>query len=363
MTRTTRASTKAKSEASIEKQETVAAKKVVKKATPKKVKEKKKVDERSTPESIEKVEEKASEEVGKDDTGGPVVVVNKIASTEACTSNESTKAKERMKESKSKRKAELRKKNMGIGIQKIDLNAPAQNKKITFDDYIDEEEEEQSFEQKKVENSQLQETDDESDDEVEQVTASVAKDEALQSRAAERKTRIQMNAFSQKRKRKSKEIEELDDDEDDELDDDFFSMVDSAKENDFKMKKLKKDSDVRVNKLGRHTTFVSEENDSTSTKSINADHNIEIVVLPSSRVKTDDENQQVDSISKGKATISLSSDLSTEPSKTALLFCRGNHGKQRNNKIEPLKKSRKMKYKFSLGKPSANFAVKRGSRK
>ena len=279
-----------------------------------------------------------------------------------------TRKKMDIKESKSKRKAELRRKNMGLGIGNIDVNASSSNKgkKIRFDNHSDDDDgsvgdhdivddnDNQKLEEEKEE---------ESDDEVEQVSAAVAKEKSLQIRAAEREIRKVENSMTQKRKKKVTKEEHLDD-EDDELDEDFFAMVDTARENDSKVKKLKQESIISAKKLGRHTTFVSEDKN-LANNIVQADHNIEVVILPSSREDDIEDNQNINDVLHEKAAATLSSDLSSEPSKTAMLFCRGhsrNSNVSQSGQKQVFRRSRQIKYKLSLGKPAANFAVKKKSR-
>ena len=293
-------------------------------------------------------------------------------------SSSSSKKRNQIKESKSRRKAELRKKNLGLGIGRIDVNAkPNKSTKLKFDDdyEIDQEEEEELVDMKQDGNYDS----DDDDDEVEQVSASAAKSEALQVLASERETRKVENALTHKRKRKKKTVVDIlapssnqnddneDDDDDDDLDEEFLSMVDTARANDSKMKKLEKESNVKLKKMGRHTTFVSEESEAGAMKAIHADHNIDVVVLPLSNARSGDvaNDEQESSILQEKAELSLSSDLSTTPSNAALLLCRGTHNMQGNSggsKQYAVKRSRKMKYKMSLGRPSSNFAVRRKKR-
>ena len=285
-----------------------------------------------------------------------------------------TRKKMDIKESKSKRKADLRRKNMGLGIGNIDVNASSSNKgkKIRFDNHSDDDDgdDDGSVGDHDIvdenDNQKLEEEkEEESDDEVEQVSAAVAKEKSLQIRAAEREIRKVENSMTQKRKRKKKVTkEEHLDDEDDELDEDFFAMVDTARENDSKVKKLKQESIISAKKLGRHTTFVSEDKN-LANNIVQADHNIEVVVLPSSREDDIEDNQNINDVLHEKAAATLSSDLSSEPSKTALLFCRGhsrNSNVSQSGQKQVFRRSRQMKYKLSLGKPAANFAVKKKSR-
>ena len=319
-------------------------------------------------------------------------IESKVSASPPPSSSSSSKRRNKIKESKSKRKAELRKKNLGLGIGNIDVNAkPNKSTKIKFDDdyEIDQEEEDEDLDvdvkkDEKIVNQNVgSDDDDDDDDEVEQVSASAAKNEALQMLAAERETRKVENALTHKRKRRKKKVVDIlapssnqtddnddnndDDDDDDDLDEEFLSMVDTARATDSKMKKLKKESNVQLKKMGRHTTFVSEESEAGAMKAIHADHNIDIVVLPLSNATRGGgvNDEQESSILQEKAELSLSSDLSTTPSNAALLLCRGTHNMQGNSggsKQYAVKRSRKMKYKMSLGRPSSNFAVRRKKR-
>lgn len=301
------------------------------------------------------------------------------------------KRNNKIKESRKKRKSDLRRKNLGLGIGSIDVNAPTKSTKIKFDDHSssdgndddhDDHDEYSDDERRIDENENLDEQvkqgkevedDDDSDDEVEQVSASTAKNEALQMRAAERETRKVENALSQKRKRKKKTVKDIlsssknqsESDNDDELDEEFLSMVDTARENDSKMKKLKRESSGQLKKLGRHTTFVSEESESIVMKPIHSDHNIDVVVLPLATTNAEDDEQS-SAVLKEKAELSLSSDLSTKPSNAALFLCRGTHNIDSNPggrvKQSVVKRSKKMKYRMSLGRPAANFAGRRRKR-
>merc|ERR1712038_455603 len=161
--------------------------------------------------------------------------------------------------------------------------------------------------------------------------------------------------MTQKRKRKKKVVKdtpkaakEENDQSEDDLDEEFLAMVDSARENDAKMKKRKKESTMRVNKLGRHTTFVSEEGGVDSKKPIHAGHNIEVVVLPRGEAE-DDDDHLTNMVVQERSALMLSSDLGTQPSKTAMSFCRGSHRQNqtvgKDEKQYQLKRSRKMKYK------------------
>mmetsp|Transcript_701 Transcript_701/g.1117 ORF Transcript_701/g.1117 Transcript_701/m.1117 type:complete len:284 (-) Transcript_701:34-885(-) len=270
---------------------------------------------------------------------------------------------------KVKRKADLRKKNLGLGIGKIDVDKETNNSKtnkVLFDDDFvasdyDSDENDDRAQHADSENSQ--DDDDSSDDEVEQVSASAAKQQAMEMFAAERKTRKEESAVSSKRKRKAKEVPKPkqpkpESEDEDDFDEDFFAMVDEERKNETKAKKTK--TDVAKNTLGRHTTFVSEVDDPTVPGSISApiaaDHNIEVVVLPN--LSSEDGAGDDDKAVNDKQLLSLSAGLGTQPSEAALLFCRGSRARsdEAPEKGFERKRSRKMKYGLSSGQPSRNFA-------
>jgi hypothetical protein len=299
------------------------------------------------------------------------------------------------KKIKSQRKEDLRKRNLGVGIGKIDVDEveKSTNKKITFDDdfvasdYESDDENDAANNEDEDEDERDQDSDEESsDDEVEQVSASTAKQEAMEMRAAERKTRKEETALSHKRKRKTKAKEkeiqvmampEMSDSEDDDLDDDMLELIDSERKAESKLKKLRKKAEGSLTKnLGKHTTFVAEDDDPSSRLGsidapIAADHNIDVVVLPGLRSEdaVTDDNGDAASGSSGyigardKQIVSLSSNIGTKPSETANLLCRGRSTLARNaTDIESgfeVKRSRKMNYGLSRGKPLGGFIRKK----
>eukprot|EP00979_Chaetoceros_neogracilis_P004292 scaffold764_cov240-Chaetoceros_neogracile.AAC.5 len=272
---------------------------------------------------------------------------------------------------KSQRKADLRKKNLGLGIAK-DEATKSKPKKILFDDDFvasdyDSDEHDHAPQQADARNSEDEENS--SDDEVEQVSASAAKQQAIEQFAAERQTRKEESAYTSKRKRKAKDIPEKpkqpipESEDEEELDEDFFAMVDEERKNETKAKKRKKD--MVKNTIGRHTTFISEADDpnvlGSITKPIVAEHNIEVVVLP--YLSSEDGLGDNAKAANDKQLLSLSAGLGTQPSETALLFCRGSQARSSavSEKGFEAKRSKMMKYSLSRGMPSSNFA--KGSRK
>lgn len=322
---------------------------------------------------------------------------------------------------KSQRKQDLRQKNLGV-VGKIDIDETPQSntKKILFgDDFVasdyesaaETEEEAEAMAKARAESkakekaramSKLEEVteapseveenaDSDSDDEVEEVGASAAKKQALDVMAAERETRKQEAAISSKRKRKTRlkedkkntniQSEEEDDDEDDDLDEDFFASVDEERRQEANAKKVRKDFDKK--KYGKHTTFVSEMDDPNLPGSITApidiDHSIEVVILPglgSEEIEVgDNANNNVDGgtsssgsrkqkIVRDRNDLMLSAGHGTEPSSMALLFCRGiqairNETERATEKGFEKKRSRRAKFKQSIGRPSSHFATRK----
>jgi hypothetical protein len=267
---------------------------------------------------------------------------------------------------RSQRKTELRKKNVGIGVDNIEIDpdkVAKKGKKITFvDDYVASEYESSSEleEQKEIKTNHSDE--ESSDDEIEQVDNSLAKIHAMEQRAAESKSRREEYAIVNKRKRKAK-VEKpgtkaTDIDSEDELDEDFLSMVDSDRKSEAKAKKQLKVL-AKEGIIGKHTTFVSDGDQLDAPGSINApiqaDHNIDIVVLPGLNFDDDADSNAV----KYQQDVALSASLGTQPSTTAISLCRGRiENFQSEEQGFEVKRSRKMKYNLSKGRASINFKVR-----
>jgi hypothetical protein len=268
---------------------------------------------------------------------------------------------------RSQRKTELRKKNVGVGVDNIEIDptkSVTKGKKITFDDDYVASDYESSPEHKEEQDIKTdhQSDSESSDDEVEQVDNSLAKAYAMEQRAAESKTRREEYAIVHKRKRKTKlekpkiKAPEIDS-ENEELDEEFLAMVDSDRKSEAKAKKqlkvLSKESNV-----GKHTTFVSDGDDLYAPGSMNepiqAEHGIDVVVLPGLDVHDDDSN-----VVKFQRDIALSASLGTQPSTTAMSLCRGRiqNFESEEEGVE-LKRSRKMKYNVSRGRALMNFKVR-----
>lgn len=268
---------------------------------------------------------------------------------------------------RSQRKTELRKKNVGVGVDNIEIDptkSVTKGKKITFDDDYVASDYESPPEHKEEQDikTDFQSDAESSDDEVEQVDNSLAKAYAMEQRAAESKTRREEYAIVHKRKRKTK-LEKPDikateiDYENEELDEEFLAMVDSDRKSEAKAKKqlkvLSKESNV-----GKHTTFVSDGDDLYTPGSMNepiqAEHGIDVVVLPGLDLDDDDSN-----VAKLQRDIALSASLGTQPSMTAMSLCRGRlqNFESEEEGVE-LKRSRKMKYNVSRGRALMNFKVR-----
>lgn len=267
---------------------------------------------------------------------------------------------------RSQRKIELRKKNVGIGVDNIEIDpdkVAKKGKKITFDDdYVASDYESSSELEEKKEIKTNRSDEESSDDEIEQVDNSLAKIHAMEQRAAESKSRREEYAIVNKRKRKAK-VDKPDDkatdiDSEDELDEDFLSMVDSDRKSEAKAKKQLKVL-AKEGIIGKHTTFVSDGDQLDAPGSINApiqaDHNIDIVVLPGLNFDDDADSNAV----RYQQDVALSASLGTQPSTTAMSLCRGRiENFQSEEQGFEVKRSRKMKYNLSKGRASMNFKVR-----
>lgn len=129
-----------------------------------------------------------------------------------------------------------------------------------------------------------------------------------------------------------------DDADDDDLDEEFLAMVDSERQTELRLQKLRKKAEKRrklqaEKKIGRHTTFVSDDGDGALIgenaigQSIEADHGIDVVVLPTVKRSgggaSDDDSDESGSEDEGYGRVDVSVVLGTKPSKAAMLFSRG----------------------------------------
>lgn len=262
-----------------------------------------------------------------------------------------SKAKTRA-EARRKTREDLRLKNLGLGL-KIDVTEAQTSRKITFtDDVLDQEPEDD----KGMDESGDDEED--SDDDIEEVKGSSAREKALEQRAIEREN-AQVKMLEKKPQKKRVKVEAKRtaiDDNDDDFDEAFFQELDSE----LAIKRQEKKIALKIEPKGKHIAFVSE--DGEVKKPIQADHNIELVVL------------ERDNISVSRAADAA---LGTAPSEAAIIFSRGKlmHGKdtkqsiskkrQKNKSIvTSWKRSTKMnrimfanKGKVGRGRPAAHFVV------
>jgi hypothetical protein len=276
---------------------------------------------------------------------------------------------------KTKRKVDLRQKNLGLVTGSIDTSGQANERdkpnKILFGDDYDASDvvsDKQGCQEEILQPVSDAIIEEDSDDEVEHISSSTAKKQAIEMFAAERKTRKEEKAFTSKRKRKTKEPSEshnkpIEDDEDHQvLNDEFFSILDEERKNKSKAKKMK-NQNLITHPVGRHTTFVSDIDDSNRKGSIldpmSVGHDVQVVVLPdlSSEVETQDNRKAL----REKYLESLSASLGTKPSETALLYCRGSQSLDMKGREKgfQIKRSRRMKYSLTRGHPSSAFKVRK----
>ena len=353
------------------------------------------------------------------------------------SSSRSTRASNNSRQqraTRSKKKSELRKHTMGVGLS-IDgdgsgsASGGRQNKKITFDsddeaqDVLDDEEAPKDSNNKDVKGGDEFDEDDEDDDDddaIEEVKSGTARADALRQMQAEReqkkkqaedKKKKKKNRSKRKAEAEAKEVVPPSDDEvdredqqesdsdngddDDELDEEFLAMVDSERQTELKLQKLRKKAEKRrklqaEKKIGRHTTFVSDDGDGALIgedaigQSIQAEHGIEVVVLPSvKRGASGDDSDESGSEDEGYGRVDVSAVLGTKPSTAAMLFSRGqvecgdisrkgnkkvrrskkggNNKDSRGGKDQGWTRSRKATNlsvsRGRIGGPAANFAV------
>lgn len=251
-------------------------------------------------------------------------------------------------------------------IQATDVQ---KNKKIVFDDDVSDADDSQHLEEG---NDNLEEEGNESDDvqgdanesdddNVEEVTGSAARESTKKLRDAERKMAKDSTVPKKKRKKnvvvtkptEPDESSDIDDeDEGDELlTDDFLAMVDSERAD--QLQKAKQDKKKRKlqekKRLGKHTTFVVDDDYKMIDAPQKMSQNIEVVALGGG-VGTDADDI-VDDHSRQHL---ISATIGTAPSKAAIAFARGSlssgtsmargsSGKKRaSKKEETWKRSKKM---------------------
>ena len=258
---------------------------------------------------------------------------------------------------KKQRDAELRKRNLGIGVGKIDTTTSSSNKKIIFNDDDDDpftsegNNKEPSDDDKESKISKVKENnnDNEDDDAVEEVKASDARETILEQMAVERETKRVEKIMTKKSKKKSKKKEE-------DLGDEFLSMLDTEQELDRQKQKeerkqLRKKRNISST-IATHTTFVSEEDGVSSTNhngAIDVNYNLQVVVLPNTNNTTTNDDPENQTLEAQRQSLSIASTLGTKPSKAALLYSRENLGEitqDKDDKDVPRGRKRKVDEQF-----------------
>ncbi|KAI2507818.1 hypothetical protein MHU86_6598 [Fragilaria crotonensis] len=200
-------------------------------------------------------------------------------------SKRSTRALTR--ESKKKRSDDLRAKSVGL-VGKIDTKQTAAKKIIFRDDELADETVPFT---KELTNDDEALDDDDDDGNVEEVKASVAKEQVVGQMQLERKTAIVLQKIETKRKRKAVDTMPTTDDA---MDEDFFAKLDAELDQERRDKKQ-----AKIAPKGKKTTFISREE---TENVVEREHNIAVVVLGSPEA--------------------VAAATGTKPSQAALLFSR-----------------------------------------
>ncbi|KAL7468722.1 hypothetical protein ACHAXS_008951 [Conticribra weissflogii] len=235
--------------------------------------------------------------------------------------------------------------------------------------------------------------DDDDDDAVEEVEGSKAREATRKIRNQERKI-AKENTKARAKKKRNKKSEDDKNDGDKEVEDDngsfdgsnaeeeeeeeqifndeFFKQVDSERAEHVQKSKearKKKKSELKM-KLGRHTTFVVEDDYKMIDAPKRMNLNIEVVALGGGKKVDGDENgnDEVDEEAERQNIISAS--LGTAPSKSAIAFARGNlvrgtakerscpSRKRKSKNEETWTRSRRMNAKPRPGFAAAMFVRK-----
>mmetsp|Transcript_13575 Transcript_13575/g.24558 ORF Transcript_13575/g.24558 Transcript_13575/m.24558 type:complete len:277 (+) Transcript_13575:139-969(+) len=191
---------------------------------------------------------------------------------------------------------------------------------------------------KKDENVESENHDDDDDDAVEEVKGTAARESTQKIREEERK--IAKESLPKKKRKKKNDddatappavddadddSEEEDEEEDEELlTEDFFTMVDSERADQLqKAKKEKKIKKVQEKKrMGKHTTFVVEDEYKMTNVPHKMEQNIEVVALGIGD-SNNDETTTDNRAAMEERQLLLSATLGTAPSKSAIVFSRG----------------------------------------
>lgn len=278
-----------------------------------------------------------SEQVQKKET----TIDNDMVLDGATTSVSKRSTRAVTRESKKKRSEDLRSKSVGL-VGKIDTEQTAAKKIIFRNDELADVTVQST---KGLANDDEALDDDDDDDNVEEVKASVAKEQVLGQMQQERKTAIVVQKIETKRKRKAVHATPTTDDA---MDAEFFAKLDAELDQERRDKKQ-----AKIAPKGKKTTFVSrDETDNV----VERDHNISVVVLG--------------------APEAVAAATGTKPSHAALVFSRSKLqdgistikktgiSKKKPAKKEGWKRSQKTTRILASGrkqrrsKPAAHFVIK-----
>lgn len=182
-------------------------------------------------------------------------------------------------------------------------------------------------------NGKSESDDDDDDDAVEEVKGGAARELTQRLRDAERK--VAKESISKKKRKKSddnaihkadaennkgSESEDENEEEEDILTDDFFKMVDSERTDQLqRAKQEKKQKKLQQKKrLGKHTTFVVEDEYKMSDTPYKMNQNIEVIALGGGK-STAESTSNLDE----EHQLLISAKLGSAPSKAAMAFARG----------------------------------------
>mmetsp|Transcript_9820 Transcript_9820/g.19338 ORF Transcript_9820/g.19338 Transcript_9820/m.19338 type:complete len:340 (-) Transcript_9820:37-1056(-) len=235
--------------------------------------------------------------------------------------------------------------------------------------------------------------DDEDDDAVEEVKGSKAREATKKLRDQERKV-AKENAKAQTKKKRNKTTQDeknnkegqvedgneisdgSDAEEEDEegkiFDDDFFKQVDSERAEHLlksKEERKKQKSELKM-RLGRHTTFVVEDEYKMIDAPKSMNQNIDVIALGGGKNGDSDEVDNDGTDDDEERQIIISASLGTAPSKSAIVFARGKlvsgtskerscpSRKRKSKNEETWKRSRRMNAKPRPGFAAAMFVRK-----
>mmetsp|Transcript_18020 Transcript_18020/g.43295 ORF Transcript_18020/g.43295 Transcript_18020/m.43295 type:complete len:304 (-) Transcript_18020:1637-2548(-) len=216
----------------------------------------------------------------------------------------------------------------------------------------------------KDDNDKSESDGDDDDDAVEEVKGGAARELTQRLRDAERK--VAKESIPKKKRKKTNddaihkadaennescESESDDEEEEDLLTDDFFKMVDTERKDQLqRAKQEKKQQKLQQKKrMGKHTTFVVEDEYKTSDTPYKMNQNIEVIALGGGKSTAESTNNLDD-----EHQLLISAKLGSAPSKAAMAFARGsmprgvskerssNSRKRKSKDEETWKRSRKL---------------------